>query len=59
MNSKRIKIIDFGTAIELSPGDDLKAAEGTPDFASPEVVNYDNLHINSGDVLCQCELEIF
>ena len=22
--------------------------EGTPDFASPEVVNYDNLHINSG-----------
>ena len=49
MNSKRIKIIDFGTAIELSPGEDLKAAEGTPDFASPEVVNYDNLHINSGN----------
>ena len=48
LRSKRIKIIDFGTAVEISPNQQQKAMEGTPDFASPEVVNYDNLHINSG-----------
>ena len=32
LRSKRIKIIDFGTAVEISPNQQQKAMEGTPDF---------------------------
>jgi len=36
-----VKIIDFGTAKELEPEDQVKALVGTPEFVAPEVVNYD------------------
>jgi len=36
-----VKIIDFGTAKELEPTEQVKALVGTPEFVAPEVVNYD------------------
>eukprot|EP00092_Neocalanus_flemingeri_P025694 GFUD01027856.1.p1 GENE.GFUD01027856.1~~GFUD01027856.1.p1 ORF type:complete len:392 (+),score=90.66 GFUD01027856.1:31-1176(+) len=36
-----VKIIDFGAAKELDPLIELRAMCGTPEFLSPEVVNYD------------------
>jgi len=36
-----VKIIDFGTAMELEPGEQIKSLVGTPEFVAPEVVNYD------------------
>ena len=37
-----VKIIDFGLAREILPGGDVvKVMCGTPEFVSPEVVNYD------------------
>lgn len=38
-----IKIIDFGLARCLQPGDSIKVLFGTPDFIAPEVVNYDEI----------------
>ena len=39
--STTIKIIDFGTAKLLKPGEKAKTMSGTPEFVSPEVVSYD------------------
>jgi len=36
-----VKIIDFGTAMELEPGEQIKSLVGTPEFVAPEVVSYD------------------
>ena len=36
--SFHIKIIDFGFARRLSPSEDLRVTEGTPEFVSPEVI---------------------
>ncbi|RXN02729.1 myosin light chain smooth muscle-like protein [Labeo rohita] len=36
-----IKIIDFGLACKLEPGKRLMVLHGTPEFAAPEVVNYE------------------
>jgi len=33
----QIKIIDFGLARKLRPGDDVRILFGTPEFVSPEV----------------------
>ena len=40
-NSTTIKIIDFGTAKRVKPGEKAKTMSGTPEFVSPEVVSYD------------------
>lgn len=34
----KIKIIDFGTATRLSPGDELTQIIGTPYYMAPEVL---------------------
>jgi len=36
-----VKIIDFGTAKELEPTEQVKSMCGTPEFVAPEVVSYD------------------
>jgi death-associated protein kinase len=41
IDTREIKIIDFGTAQNLSKTKDVKAMAGTPEFISPEVLNYD------------------
>ncbi|KAM6967927.1 death-associated protein kinase 2-like [Aplochiton taeniatus] len=38
-----IKIIDFGLAHHLTPGEDYKSLCGTPQYIAPEVVNYETL----------------
>ena len=40
-NSTTIKIVDFGTAKKVKPGEKAKTMSGTPEFVSPEVVSYD------------------
>ncbi|GAB0099886.1 death-associated protein kinase related [Sergentomyia squamirostris] len=39
----RIKIIDFGLARHLTPDKKLQVLFGTPEFAAPEVVNFDQI----------------
>ncbi|KAM4604511.1 myosin light chain kinase 2, skeletal/cardiac muscle, partial [Discoglossus pictus] len=39
--SHMVKIIDFGLARRYKPQEKLKVSFGTPEFLSPEVVNYD------------------
>jgi len=55
-NSKKIKIIDFGTAVKLEPGQRHQNIAGTPEFMAPEVVNYEDLHSSTDQwslgVLC-------
>ncbi|XP_067046319.1 uncharacterized protein [Acropora muricata] len=36
-----IKLIDFGLAQELEPGERMKALKGTPEFMAPEAVNFE------------------
>ncbi|XP_077101423.1 myosin light chain kinase, smooth muscle-like isoform X1 [Siphateles boraxobius] len=36
-----IKIIDFGLARKLEPGNHLMVFHGTPEFVAPEVINYE------------------
>ena len=40
-SSNTIKIIDFGTAKIVRPGEKVKTMSGTPEFVSPEVVSYE------------------
>ena len=62
---KDIKIIDLGTALKLHPDekvvfsiiersknfyDQVQAMVGTAEFVAPEVVNYDDISINTGKV---------
>ena len=47
-NGNNIKIIDLGTAIKLIPGDKVQAMVGTAEFVAPEVVNYDEISVNTG-----------
>ncbi len=42
-----IKIIDFGLARILKPGETVKVMSGTPEFVAPEVVNYDPISLLS------------
>lgn len=39
--SHQIKIIDFGLARKVLPGEDVRILFGTPEFVSPEVINYE------------------
>ena len=38
-----IKIIDFGTAKKLLPGQNVRTIEGTAEFMAPEVINFDDI----------------
>ncbi|KAK3082773.1 hypothetical protein FSP39_005075 [Pinctada imbricata] len=42
-----IKIIDFGLARTHTPGESLKAMCGTPEFIAPEVVNYEEVGLQT------------
>ncbi|VDM33023.1 unnamed protein product [Hydatigera taeniaeformis] len=41
METKRIKIIDFGLARRLNPNEVIQDMAGTPEFCAPEIVNFD------------------
>ena len=47
-NSKKVKIIDFGTSKLLEAGQQYQNIAGTPEFMAPEVVNYDDITTNTG-----------
>ena len=47
-NSKKVKIIDFGTSKLLEPGQQYQNIAGTPEFMAPEVVNYDDINTLTG-----------
>ncbi|XP_023322936.1 myosin light chain kinase, smooth muscle isoform X2 [Eurytemora carolleeae] len=36
-----IKIVDFGTALQTSPGEKIQVMCGTPEFVAPEIIAYD------------------
>jgi len=40
-DGQTVKIIDFGTAMQLRKGEKVQAMVGTAEFVAPEVVNYD------------------
>ena len=42
-----IKIVDMGSAIKLVEGAKVRAMVGTPEFVSPEVVSYEDIHTNT------------
>lgn len=41
--SNRIKLIDFGLARELKPGEITRCALGTPDFIAPEALSFNEI----------------
>ncbi|VDI05636.1 myosin-light-chain kinase [Mytilus galloprovincialis] len=46
-DSNLIKIIDFGLARRFTPGESLKVMFGTPEFIAPEVVNYEQIGLQT------------
>ena len=46
-NSRIIKLIDFGLSRKILPGSEVREMLGTPEFVSPEVVNYEPLSLNT------------
>ncbi|CAC5377019.1 MYLK [Mytilus coruscus] len=46
-DSNLIKIIDFGLARRYTPGESLKVMFGTPEFIAPEVVNYEQIGLQT------------
>lgn len=42
-----IKIIDFGLAQRLTPGEEYRSLCGTPQYIAPEVINYEPLSVAS------------
>jgi len=46
-NSRIIKLIDFGLSRKILPGTEVREMLGTPEFVSPEVVNYEPLSLNT------------
>jgi len=46
---KNIKIIDLGTALRLSSSEKVQAMVGTAEFVAPEVVNYDDISMKTGE----------
>ena len=42
-SSNRIKLIDFGLARELKPGEITRCALGTPDFVAPEAISFNEI----------------
>ena len=42
-----LKLIDFGLSRKLKPGEEVREMLGTPEFVSPEVVNYEPICLNT------------
>ena len=45
--SHSLKLIDFGLSRKILPGEEIREMLGTPEFVSPEVVNYEPLSLNT------------
>lgn len=45
--SHEIKIIDFGLAQKLDPDKPVRVLFGTPEFISPEIINYEPIGVAS------------
>lgn len=45
--SNRIKLIDFGLARELKPGEITRCALGTPDFVAPEAISFNEIKLQT------------
>ena len=45
--SHLLKLIDFGLSRKIKPGEEIREMLGTPEFVSPEVVNYEPLSLNT------------
>lgn len=43
----QIKIIDFGLAQKLEPNKQVRVLFGTPEFISPEIINYEPIGLQS------------
>jgi serine/threonine protein kinase len=43
----QIKIIDFGLAQKLEPNKQVRVLFGTPEFISPEIINYEPIGLKS------------
>ena len=46
-DSHHLKLIDFGLSRKIKPGEEVREMLGTPEFVSPEVVNYEPLSLNT------------
>ena len=46
-HSRVVKLIDFGLSRKILPGVEVREMLGTPEFVSPEVVNYEPLSLNT------------
>ncbi|XP_071743998.1 death-associated protein kinase 1 isoform X5 [Lepeophtheirus salmonis] len=46
-HSQLLKLIDFGLSRKIHPGNEIREMLGTPEFVSPEVVNYEPLSLNT------------
>ena len=46
-NSPLLKLIDFGLSRKINPGTEVREMLGTPEFVSPEVVNFEPLSLNT------------
>ncbi|XP_059080756.1 death-associated protein kinase 1-like isoform X2 [Tigriopus californicus] len=46
-NSPLLKLIDFGLSRKIKPGEELREMLGTPEFVSPEVVNFEPISLNT------------
>ena len=46
-NGHLLKLIDFGLSRKIKPGEEVREMLGTPEFVSPEVVNYEPLSLTT------------
>ena len=46
-NAHALKLIDFGLSRKIKPGEEVREMLGTPEFVSPEVVNYEPLSLTT------------
>ena len=46
-NGHKLKLIDFGLSRKIKPGEEVREMLGTPEFVSPEVVNYEPLSLTT------------
>jgi myosin-light-chain kinase len=46
-SSHLLKLIDFGLSRKIKPDEEVREMLGTPEFVSPEVVNYEPLSLNT------------
>eukprot|EP00095_Tigriopus_kingsejongensis_P003639 maker-scaffold606_size125303-snap-gene-0.15 protein:Tk03639 transcript:maker-scaffold606_size125303-snap-gene-0.15-mRNA-1 annotation:"death-associated protein kinase 2 isoform x2" len=46
-NSPLLKLIDFGLSRKIKPDEEIREMLGTPEFVSPEVVNFEPISLNT------------